>query len=175
MFHKMLIAIDRSEMDQHVFEQGILLAKATNSEVMLLHVLSPLEDPYISPVFTQPDAIYPTLQTPPIENYKYVQEWEELRKQRLDWLRSLSDIAIHAGVKTGFSQNLGDAGRIICEVASSWPADLIVVGRRGRGGISEFFLGSISNYVLHHAHCSVLAIQGQMTDTAESLQNALEA
>jgi nucleotide-binding universal stress UspA family protein len=85
-------------------------------------------------------------------------------------LRSLTNKAINAGVKTGFTQNMGDAGRIICEVARSWPADLIMLGRRGRAGLSEFFLGSVSNYVIHHASCSVMVIQGKMPSTNELLQ-----
>lgn len=160
MYQKILVAVDQSETSQYVFEQGVFLAKASDAELMLLHVLSPLEDPYLSPVFTQPDTIYPSVQTAPIESY--MREWEELKKQRLDWLRSLSDKAINAGVKAGFTQNLGDAGRIICEVARNWPADLIIVGRRGRTGISEFLLGSVSNYALHHAPCSMLIVQGRI-------------
>ena len=160
MYQKILVAVDQSETSQYVFEQGVFLAKACDAELMLLHVLSPLEDPYLSPVFTQPDSIYPSVQAAPIDSY--MREWEELKKQRLDWLRSLSDTAINAGVKAGFTQNLGDAGRIICEVARNWPADLIIVGRRGRTGISEFLLGSVSNYALHHAPCSMLIVQGRI-------------
>ncbi len=160
MYQKILVAVDQSETSQYVFEQGVFLAKASDAELMLLHVLSPLEDPYLSPVFTQPDTIYPSVQTAPIESY--MREWEELKKQRLDWLRSLSDRATNAGVKAGFTQNLGDAGRIICEVARNLPADLIIVGRRGRTGISEFLLGSVSNYALHHAPCSMLIVQGRI-------------
>jgi nucleotide-binding universal stress UspA family protein len=165
MYQKILVAIDNSEMAQYVFDQGVFLAKAANAEMMLLHVLSPLEDPYISPVFTQPDTIYPTVQTTPMDSY--MQDWERLKQQRLDWLKSLSDKAISAGVKTGFTQNLGDAGRIICEVARNWPADLILVGRRGRTGLSEFLLGSVSNYVLHHAPCSSLIVQGTIPNKTE--------
>jgi len=48
---------------------------------------------------------------------------------------------------------------------------LVVVGRRGHSGLSELFLGSVSNYVLHRAPCSVLTIQGEAlkkaTQTAE--------
>ncbi|MDH6098966.1 universal stress protein [Anabaenopsis sp. FSS-46] len=160
MYQKILVAVDQSETSQYVFEQGVFLAKASDAELMLLHVLSPLEDPYLSPVFTQPDTIYPSVQTAPVESY--MREWEELKKQRLDWLRSLSDTATNAGVKAGFTQNLGDAGRIICEVARNLPADLIIVGRRGRTGISEFLLGSVSNYALHHAPCSMLIVQGRI-------------
>ncbi|WP_066379049.1 MULTISPECIES: universal stress protein [unclassified Anabaena] len=167
MYQRILVAIDPSEIEKYIFEQGIFVAKATNAEMMLLHVLSPLEEPYVSPIFMQPDAIYPTV--PPEQMDTYLQQWEKLKQQRLDWLRSLTNTAISAGVKTGFTQNVGDAGRIICEVARSWPADLIMLGRRGRAGLSEFFLGSVSNYVVHHAPCSVMVIQGKMPTTTEML------
>ncbi|CCQ49032.1 hypothetical protein CWATWH8502_2292 [Crocosphaera watsonii WH 8502] len=39
------------------------------------------------------------------------------------------------------------------------PGDVIVMGHRGISGLQEFFLGSVSNYVLHHAPCSVLIVQ----------------
>lgn len=48
---------------------------------------------------------------------------------------------------------------MICELARNWNADLIILGRRGRTGLSELLLGSVSNYVLHHAPCSVLTVQ----------------
>lgn len=49
---------------------------------------------------------------------------------------------------------------MICDVARSWKADLIVLGRRGYSGVKELFLGSVSNYVLHHTPCSILTVQG---------------
>ncbi|MGF1673753.1 MAG: universal stress protein, partial [Rivularia sp. (in: cyanobacteria)] len=61
-------------------------------------------------------------------------------------------------------------GYMICNVARSREVDLIVVGRHGRTGLSEFFLGSVSNYVLHHAPCSVLTIQKPVyQEAADSL------
>ncbi|MGQ9872468.1 universal stress protein [Leptodesmis sp.] len=38
-------------------------------------------------------------------------------------------------------------------------ADLILIGNRGHTGLKELFLGSASNYVLHHAPCSVLTVK----------------
>lgn len=168
MYDKILVAIDQSEISQHIFDEAVFLAKATNAEMMLLHILSPLEDPYISPIFMQPDAIYPTV--PPAPTDTYIRQWEQIKQERLEWLRSLTNTATDIGVKTGFTQNMGDAGRIICEVARSWPADLIMLGRRGRAGLSEFFLGSVSNYVLHHAPCSVMVIQGKTTSNSTVTQ-----
>lgn len=166
MYHRILIAIDKSEITQYILEKGIFLAKLTNTEIMLLHVISIAEDPAFSPVFLQPDTIYPSLQTELID--EYLQEWQVRKQERLDWLRSLNDQAKNIGIKSSFTQSLGDAGRIICEVARTWPADLIIIGRRGHVGLSEFFLGSVSNYVLHHAPCSVLVIQGSVNSRTQS-------
>lgn len=164
MYQKILVAVDNSEMDQHILAESLDLATATVAQIMLLHVISPLEDPYISPIFLQPDTAYPAWQAESAN--EYFQYWEKLQQERLDWLRSLSDIATGRGLKAEFAQHIGDAGRIICELAGTWPADLVIVGRRGRAGLSELFLGSVSNYVLHRAPCSVLAIQGTIVATS---------
>jgi len=36
---------------------------------------------------------------------------------------------------------------------------LIVMGSRGLSGIKSFLLGSISDRVVHHAHCPVLIVR----------------
>ena len=71
------------------------------------------------------------------------------------------------GIVTECNQYIGEAGRTICDTALSWGADVIIMGRRGRRGLSEFFLGSVSNYVLHHASCSVLVVQSPVNETID--------
>ena len=53
----------------------------------------------------------------------------------------------------------GDPVDRILEYAEKHPADLIVVGSRGLSDAGRFFLGSVSDGILHHAHCSVLVVK----------------
>ena len=50
----------------------------------------------------------------------------------------------------------GHAGNVL--VGESETADLVVIGRRGRSGLAEFLLGSISHQVADHAKCAVVIV-----------------
>jgi universal stress protein A len=54
----------------------------------------------------------------------------------------------------------GDPGDAIVAAADSEKADLIVIGSHGRSGVSRFFIGSVSDYVVRHAHCPVMVVRG---------------
>ncbi len=156
MVKKILVAIDRSEMSAEVFKQALSLAKLTSASLMLLHVLSQEEE-------GSPEAlIFPNIDYYPgwsEQSFQLYQEhWEKFKNEGLQILQSLSAQANTSGINTEFTQNAGNPGRMICELAKNWNADLIMMGRRGRSGVAEFFLGSVSNYVLHHAPCSVQII-----------------
>jgi nucleotide-binding universal stress UspA family protein len=52
----------------------------------------------------------------------------------------------------------GPAAKEIIDKAERWRADLIVVGSHGYGFWGRL-LGSVSNYVVHNAPCSVLVVR----------------
>jgi nucleotide-binding universal stress UspA family protein len=58
---------------------------------------------------------------------------------------------------------VGDPRTVLLDEASSWKADLIVVGSHGKHGFDRVLLGSVSESVATHAHCSVEVIRGNAT------------
>jgi nucleotide-binding universal stress UspA family protein len=159
MFQKILVAIDDTESSQAIFEQALMLAKAdrfsrgeaTPTALMLVHVLTIVDDFYPGDTFVG---------IPESAVRGYANRLEKREQAGIEKLRTLEATATAAGIPTEFTQNVGDPGKLICELAKTWNANLIVIGRRGLNGLSELLLGSTSNYVLHHAPCNVLTIQG---------------
>ena len=171
MFQKILVAIDTSALAKHVFDEALFLAKTNTVSLMLLHALSGEEqgNPNMPILFRQDYYPYPMMSK---KTQEFNQEqWEDLEKQGLELLQSYAEEATAAGVSTEFIQSPGNPGQTICKLASTWGADLIVVGRQGLSGLSELALGSVSNYVLHNAPCSVLTMQHISKMNTESAQD----
>jgi nucleotide-binding universal stress UspA family protein len=70
---------------------------------------------------------------------------------------ALGDLA--AGVET--SAVRGDAGRVVCESAARWHADVVAIraGGRDRPPVGPASVGPVSRYVTDHAPCAVLLLR----------------
>ncbi len=55
--------------------------------------------------------------------------------------------------------DIGHPAHSIVGYADSCSADLIVMGTHGRSEIAGLLLGSVSEYVIHHAHCPVTVVR----------------
>ena len=51
----------------------------------------------------------------------------------------------------------GAATRVLVDAAND--AELLVVGNRGHGGLTEALLGSVGQYCVHHATCPVVVVR----------------
>lgn len=67
------------------------------------------------------------------------------------WGEKYPDVVVHRATVRGHP--------VAALVDSSKGAELVVVGSRGRGGFAGLLLGSVSQGVLHHAHCPVMVVR----------------
>ena len=68
-------------------------------------------------------------------------------------------LAKYPGVQVNTQTLLGHPADEICKYAHEIGAELIIIGSRGLTGIDRFLLGSVTNRVVPHAHCSVVVIK----------------
>jgi nucleotide-binding universal stress UspA family protein len=147
MFNKILICADGSECAQNAARAGAAIAQRFGAEVLALHVF---DLSYAAPGYMGVWAIADD------------QETFELcmKTQRETAEKGIKPIFEEMGVPYRMLQEIDHAVDGILNVAEREQVDLIVIGSRGLTGIKELFLGSVSQGVLHHAHCPVLIACG---------------
>jgi nucleotide-binding universal stress UspA family protein len=153
-YQKILVALDRSSHSETVLEEAIALAQQNGAQLMIFHRLE----------VNEPDAYgYSDLHASNIVRYSQIMQ--ERLESELDHIRSWLDTCVRRAadqnLTASWNWKIGDAGRCICQMAKDFGADLIVVGRRGHQGVIEALLGSVSNFVVHRAPCSVLVVQSR--------------
>lgn len=97
--------------------------------------------------------------TGPIETITK-EDWEQHLKNHTDkvkqieekYKKKLTDAEVNFEVKLCG----GKPGEAICTAIKECKADLVVMGSRGLGAIRRTFVGSVSDYVLHHSHMPVI-------------------
>lgn len=160
MYQRILVALgDETAMNEQVLAEAIAIAKATKGTLNLLHVLFPPSSGFPDPAYVTADGMHSTVNTASFR--LYLSEWQTLQHDNQAALDDHANRLAQQGMMAEWTQAVGDPGRQICQVAQDWEADLIMLGRRGLSGLGELLMGSVSNYVMHHAPCSVVAVQGQ--------------
>ncbi|MGI2907180.1 universal stress protein [Tolypothrix sp. VBCCA 56010] len=139
-FKKILVAVDDSPATAKVFAKALELAQTDAAHLMINHCIELAASSQVT--MNLADLEIQTQQAQGLLQFYYQK-------------------AKNQGVPAEFSYHTGDPGTNICDLAGTWGADLIVLGRRGLKGFAELIVGSVSNHVVHHAPCSVLVVQGK--------------
>ncbi|MEB3278400.1 MAG: universal stress protein [Lyngbya sp.] len=169
-YNKVLAALDRSSQGEDVFEQALDIAQTQRAELLLIFCMQRWEKlPTVPPVEpTTGTGLHPLMRMYPSMTETEVlqtteQEIKRATEQAETWLRNYQKKAENKGVNAQYKciPSAGNPGQQICKTAKEWNADLAVVGRTGRTGLEEAFIGSVSNHVVHHAPCSVLVVQNK--------------
>lgn len=135
---KVVIGVDESSFAEEAF--NFYAANFLKEDDVIILVHTPERYNFV-------DASPAVIQELLHEIKKKTQALEEKYKKKLE----------ASNVKSAkFVTKEGAAGEAIVAIAEKEKANLIVTGTRGMGKLRRTFLGSVSDYVIHHAKCPVL-------------------
>jgi nucleotide-binding universal stress UspA family protein len=142
---KILIAIDGSDFSQAALESVIARPWPPRTEVKILNVVEP------------PSLLMEREMTGYDPEFEAV--WKALRDQAKHLVEKAAEKMRAANFNVTTELVEGDPKSQIIDIAHEWKADMIVLGSHGRTGINRFLMGSVSQGVVRHAHCSVEVIR----------------
>lgn len=145
MFNKILVPTDGSDMALEAAGYARAIAEKFGSEVTLVHVI---QNYYSLPAFSMPDTV-----TIPLSVL------EDLEASAKLILAKTQEVFAGFAGKVTTRQEYGPPGKQIVDIAAEGGYSLIVMGRRGIGGVTELLLGSVSNHIVHHAPCPALVVK----------------
>lgn len=134
---KLLLATDRSEFSEGAVREAITFAKKCSSRLFAVSVLesNPEYETIGSNVFEKEEA------------------------EALASLESLKERAAKEGLSCEtILHEATDPSQAIVDEASGKKVDMIVIGRRGRTGLTKVLMGKTAAKVIAHAPCKVLVV-----------------
>ncbi len=150
MLEKVLIPVDGSETARKAVDFAAKLLERSARRVTLLAVV---EEPAYT-AFWSEGMIAPEVVLPPPEELR-----QELGKKAGEMLEEHASVLKEAGLDVEARVRFGNAASEIIREAQEGGYDMVVMGSHGRGILSGFLLGSVSNRVVHHARCPVLIVR----------------
>ena len=145
MLNKILVCSDGSEHAMHAASIAAEVAAKFGSQISIINVITQQMEPVLLAMDAGPIS------------WNTADEAFEQSQQDIE--RRTGEVFEKAGIKFDCIRERGHAADRIVEVAERENVDLIVLGSRGLGTFTRLVLGSVSDGVMHHAHCPVLIVR----------------
>jgi nucleotide-binding universal stress UspA family protein len=140
---KILLAVDDSEHAARATKWCAEHAPALDAEVVVVHAVA--EDYAFG-------SGAPIPLVPPVLDAEQLDELRDLVAR--NWCKPLADAGVHYDVVIAE----GRPSNAILQTSEGMLADMVVCGRRGRGGVAEMLLGSTSHELSHHARVPLVIV-----------------
>ncbi|HYM96985.1 MAG TPA: universal stress protein, partial [Candidatus Sulfotelmatobacter sp.] len=140
---RIVVGVDGSEHSGFAVEWAVRMAREMGSEVVAVYAID-------LPVWFDAMSGAVPAQYDPAWRAEIKAEFED------QWCKPLKD----AGIRYRTIMEDGRPASVIAAVADDVDADLVVVGRRGRGGVAELVLGSVSHELVVSSKRAVLIVSG---------------
>ncbi len=149
MFENILVAVDGSAHAGRAIACAADLAAKYGAQLTLLHVMAHAGSNRV------PEGLHELAR---MEDIK-ITEADMLRSVADEIVSQAQDVAHEHGatrIRTTIAQ--GDPAHAIVEYGKAHNVDLIVLGRRGLGGLAGLLMGSVSHKVAHMADCACMTV-----------------
>jgi nucleotide-binding universal stress UspA family protein len=143
MFNKITVAIDGSKASENALRLACDLAQKYSAAMHIVH--TPQVETIAYAVGASAVTVSPTQE-----------ELDAAGSAVIDAGKAIAQECGQNVEKTHMAS--GNTADQILQCAEDWGANLIVMGRRGLGGISSLVLGSTSQRVSHMAKCACLTV-----------------
>jgi nucleotide-binding universal stress UspA family protein len=150
-----LCPVDFSDFSRHALAQAAVIARWYGATLTVFHVYPTGPPPVLFGGYPGPIPLEPVSGLP-----------RETREAIVCELQRFTDSVKIADLQMRFEARQGGAVPAILDEAKSLPADLIVLGTHGRGGVDRLVLGSVTEKVLRKATCPVLTVPPSVSEPA---------
>jgi len=144
----MLVGVDGSSFSDEALDEVSQRPWPADTEILVVHAFDP-------PLAATPEG-WALPQT-------YYENLDRLATERAETTikEAVDRLQVKVGnhVKVTGKAIFGSPKRVILDEAEDWNADLIVVGSHGYSVWGRLLLGSVSQAVVSHAHCSVEVVR----------------
>ncbi|KAF8568252.1 hypothetical protein P879_09150 [Paragonimus westermani] len=147
---KVLIPLDGSLHSLRAMNWYFNELKKENDQLIFVNVLEPVQHsvPLRLPIDSRSSSVHHDIHVP-----------AELLEAAKQICRDATHEATNHGVKAqSFLYVDSKPGAAVIQAANELKASVIVMGNRGMGVIRRAILGSVSNYVLHHSHITLVIV-----------------
>jgi len=147
---KILVGVDGSDYSMKAVRLGILFSKKYGARLYIVHAI---DFPGFL-AFSDPSMSRTVEST--INSLK-----SKAEKKAEELLSNVSSLASKENVKFEaqvIDESSSVSGSLI-DYAENNNIDLILVGSRGLGGFKRMLVGSVSQEIVNHAHCSVIVLK----------------
>jgi len=80
-------------------------------------------------------------------------------KKKAESMMEAAKAEVPEGVTCSTRVETGIPGSAIASIVEEEKIDMVVMGNSGKGAVSSFVMGSVSQYVIHHVKCPVLVVK----------------
>ena len=151
---KILVPTDFSDCSNSAIDFAARIARKTNAEIHLLHVV---DVPASSASFSVTGE-WGSHSSGTTSDARYMMGLMEETKIKMNKIKALPDLQ---GLKVFDHAGAGPMVQIVNESVLKYHADIIIMGTQGTSGLSEFFIGSNTEKVVRNAIVPVIAIKNK--------------